>query len=162
MDARISPVQPVREDWGIFELEEGFRLWVRVVVPYTIEHEGPPQANQLRVSTVVVPEVTEKFKGKPTGTPVDFRTAHPEKEYDRVTTVTPCESLYVLPNRTVLTVRLDPIRARRYAEHGPDGDPIVQFDNVIQILGASPPLLQAPPAVALGPQGSQVPAPAKS
>jgi hypothetical protein len=131
------------------------------MVPFSVTHEGPPKPVQLRVSTVIVTEASTEFKGTPSGNPVDFRTAKPVKEYDQVGTITPCESIYLLPNGTIVTVRLDPVRARRYADHAPDGDPIIQFDNVIQILVAAPMGAVRPMGVPLGIQPSQPSAPAK-
>jgi len=137
MVGETTPVEVIREAWGIFELEDGLRLWAKVVAPYALQGGAAAGSGQLRLSTVLVVESDSKFKGSPTPSPVDLRAARPEKEYVSIRVIQPCESLYLVGPHTVLRVQLEPIRARRYAQFGPDGDPVVQLDSQIQVENPS-------------------------
>ena len=133
MTGTALPTQPLREQWGIFELEPGLRVWVRVMLPFVFSHPGPPKADQMKMAMIVVTEASEEFKGPPTNPPADLKTATPAKVYDTIGETAPCEGLYLLPNQLIVSVRMRPVRARRYADHAPDGDPIIQLDNEIQV-----------------------------
>lgn len=133
MTATALPTQALREQWGIYELEPGLRLWVRVMLPFVVSDPGPPSSDQLRVSTVVVTEAAESFKGKPSGRPIDYRTATPARVYESLSPLVPCESMYLLPNQLMILARLAAVRARRYADFAADRDPVIQLDNEIQV-----------------------------
>jgi len=158
MIATIGQTQPVKEQWGIFELEPGFRLWVRVMVPFVVTHPGPPKSDQLRISTVVVTEAADSFKGNASGQNIDFKTAKPAKSYEPVGVVAPCESLVQLPNNVYVHLKLNPVRARRYGDFAPDGDPLVQLDNEIQVQMIAPPGTPQPTGFAFNPPPPALPA----
>lgn len=113
MSGAVQPTQPLREQWGIFELEPGLRLWVRVMLPFVVSHSGSPNADQIKMGTLVVTEAADEFRGKPSAGPVDFQTATPTKVYETISETSPCEGLYLLPNQLIVSVKMRPIRARR-------------------------------------------------
>jgi hypothetical protein len=156
MVVELTPVQVVREAWGIFELEDGLRLWAKVVASYAQHGGAGPGSDQLRLSTVLVVQAESQFKGKPNPSPVDLRAVPPARVYESIRVIQPCESLYLVPPSTVLRVQLDPIRARRYSQFGPEGDPVVQLDNQIQVENPSLPRSPGPPAVP-GPNPARIP-----
>lgn len=157
MTSASQPTQPLREQWGVYELEPGLRLWVRVMLPFVISQAGPPKSDQFRMVTTVVTEAMEEFKGTPATSPTDFQKAVPVKSYDQVNEITPCESLYQLPNHLLVSLKMKPIRARRYADHAPDRDPIIQIDNEIQILTIPQPGAPQPTGFAFGQPPQQLP-----
>ncbi|MHB8351658.1 MAG: hypothetical protein ACYDFT_03065 [Thermoplasmata archaeon] len=158
MSGAVQPTQPLREQWGIFELEPGLRLWVRVMLPFVVSHSGSPNADQIKMGTLVVTEAADEFRGKPSAGPVDFQTATPTKVYETISETSPCEGLYLLPNQLIVSVKMRPIRARRYAEHAVDGDPIIQLDNEIQVQTIPQGGAPRPIDMAFGPHPTPVPA----
>lgn len=158
MSGDVQPTQALREQWGIFELEPGLRLWVRVMLPFVLSHAGPPKADQIKMATIVVTEATDEFRGTPSRRPVDFQTATPTKVYETIRETTACEGLYLFPNQLIVSVKMRPIRARRYTEHAADGDPIIQLDNEIQVQTIPQGGAPQPIGLALGPHPAPVPA----
>lgn len=150
MNSGSQPTQPLREQWGVFELEPGLRLWVRVMLPFVTSQAGPPKSDQFRMATIIVTEASEEFKGAPATSPTDFLNAVPSKSYDHVKEIAPCESLYQLPNGLLVSMKMHPIRARRYADHAADRDPIIQLDNEIQVLTIPQPGSPQPTGFAFG------------
>lgn len=157
MIATIGQTQPVKEQWGIFELEPGFRLWVRVMVPFVETQPDPSKPDQLRISTVVVTEAADSFKGKSSGQNIDFKTEKAAKSYEPVEVVVPCESLVQLPNNVYVHLKLDPVRARRYGDFAPDGNPVVQLDNEIRVQIIAPPGTPQPTGLAFNPPQPALP-----
>jgi hypothetical protein len=158
MTGTVQPTQPLREQWGIFELEPGLRLWVRVMLPFVVSHAGPPKADQVKMATIVVTEAADEFRGQPTPGSVDFQTATPIKVYETVAEIVPFEGLYLFPNQLIVSVKMRPIRARRYANHAADGDPIIQLDNEIQVQTIVQSGAPQPTGFAVSPLPAPIPA----
>lgn len=133
MTGEISPPNPLFERWGVWKLEDGLRLWVRAELVYVVTEKGTPNSQQMRVNNVVVTEADARFKGDPTAGPTDFGNAKPAKSYEPVEVVSPAESFYQLPDGGVVSLKLRPLRARRYAVFGGDRDPVIQVENVVEI-----------------------------
>jgi len=128
------------------------------MLPFVVSHPGPPKADQIKMATLVVTEAADEFRGQPTPGPLDFQTAKPTKVYETISETAPCEGLYLFPNQLIVSVKMRPIRARRYADHAPDGDPIIQLDNEIQVQTIPQGGAPQPIGLAIGPHAAPVPA----
>lgn len=138
------PVETIREPWGLFELEDGIRIWAKVMLLYVTKGESTPSSFGMRALSTAAVEAPETLRGKPAEIVVPDSSDKPQKIYKNFTQVRPAESLYMMPNGAVMVLRLVPREARRYAMFGPDGEPVVNISS--EITFTSSPSFDGKPA----------------
>jgi hypothetical protein len=138
------PIDTIREPWGLFELEDGIRIWAKVMLLYVTKDEVAPTSFGMRALSAAAVEAPEALRGKPSQIVVPGQSAEPERVYNDFTQVRPAESLYMLPNGAVVILKLVPKEARRFAMFGPDGEPVVNIAT--EITFTSSPSFDGKPA----------------
>ncbi len=158
MTRQVEGAETLREQWGVIELEPGLRLWLRAMLPFVAWSETPVRKQELKIATSAVVEAEDRFKGPP-GSTVPSLPGEPERVYESPKIVTPCESLFRLPNGAMVSLRVTPIRARRYRAFTAEGDPVVQIETAIQMSPLSGEGLPNPTSVELSHSSSESVAP---
>lgn len=160
MTLQIESAEALREKWGVIELEPGLRLWFRAMLPFVTWSETPVKKQELKIATTAVVEAEDRFKGS-AGSAFPGDSGEPERVYDSPKVVTPCESLFRLPNGAMVSLRVTPIRARRYHAFTSDGDPVVQIETTIQVLPLSGEGVPSPTSLELGHTSPKTSAPSQ-
>jgi hypothetical protein len=136
MSRELAVATPLSEHWGVYELEPGLKVWLRIMLPYVESYHEPNLRQQLRIAPVIVAEADENFRLPKGSVPPPARTV--ARTYESPVAESEAESMYRMPNGVLLRVQARPVRARRFNTFQLDGYPEIEVQHEVRVETLSP------------------------